>query len=142
MDDFVDSTGSIKLPYAKVALQLCLWRAPTDNDRIGHIATNWEMWGVRQLSRFDYTIKKSSNRVTISNIWQSSAGIQIKHTQIITPISEGFSVAETVVVPKQPSDLGRVGTVFELSDALDQVVWFGSGPHETYPDRKIGRIQR
>lgn len=142
IDDFVDSAGSIKLPYAKLAPQLCLWRAPTDNDRIGHIAANWEMWGVRQLSRFDYTVKKSSKQVTISNIWQTATGIQIKHTQIISPISDGFSVAEMVVVPKQLSDLGRVGTVFEISGGLDQVTWFGSGPHETYPDRKIGRIQR
>lgn len=142
MDELVDSKGTIKLPFAKVSPELSLWRAPTDNDRIGHIATNWEQWGVRDLTRLDYTIKKSGKQITINNIWQTRAGIQIKHTQIITPISEGFSVAETVVIPKQLSDLGRVGTVFELSGELDQVTWFGSGPHETYPDRKLGRIQR
>jgi beta-galactosidase len=31
-----------------------------------------------------------------------------------------------------------VGTVLEFSAGLEQVEWFGTGPHETYPDRKRG----
>ena len=30
----------------------------------------------------------------------------------------------------------RVGLSFQVPRALEQVVWFGLGPHETYPDRK------
>jgi beta-galactosidase len=46
------------------------------------------------------------------------------------------------VIPKQLEDLARVGINFELDGALENIVWFGSGPHESYPDRKIARIHR
>ena len=142
VDDLVDAEGLINLPYMQVAPKLCLWRAPTDNDRIGHVATKWQRWGVRELTRTDCVITRSIKQTKISNIWQTSTGFRIKHTQIITPDSKGFNVRETAVIPKQLDDLGRVGTVFELSGVLDAFTWFGTGHHETYPDRKIGRVHR
>ena len=36
----------------------------------------------------------------------------------------------------------RVGTVLEAVAGLEQLEWFGTGPHETYPDRKRGRARR
>ena len=36
------------------------------------------------------------------------------------------------------ADLPRVGTVLELAPGNDAYTWFGSGPHETYPDRARG----
>ncbi|MSY56503.1 MAG: glycoside hydrolase family 2, partial [Actinobacteria bacterium] len=39
-------------------------------------------------------------------------------------------------------DVARVGTNFELDGSLSDLTWFGSGPHESYPDRKIARIGR
>jgi beta-galactosidase len=49
-------------------------------------------------------------------------------------------VAETVVLPDSLADLARVGTVLELVAGHENLRWFGSGPHETYPDRKRGGI--
>ena len=46
------------------------------------------------------------------------------------------------MLPKQLSDVARVGINFELDGSLCDLMWFGSGPHETYPDRKIARIGR
>src|SRR4029077_12065086 len=43
---------------------------------------------------------------------------------------------ETAEIPDVLSDLARVGTVLELGPGLEKLRWFGSGPHETYPDRK------
>jgi beta-galactosidase len=45
-------------------------------------------------------------------------------------------VVETAEIPDVLSDLARVGTVLELGPGLEELRWFGSGPHETYPDRK------
>jgi beta-galactosidase len=119
-----------------------LWRAPTDNDRIGHIATKWERYGVRELNRVDCTITESAKSRKVVSLWETSTGITIKQTQIITPVTDGFAVKETIVIPKQLEDLARVGINLEIDGALDTYTYFGSGPHESYPDRKIGLIHR
>ena len=138
----VSDAGEIQIPYGAYAPELSLWRAPTDNDRIGHIATKWERYGVRELTRTDCTITENSKQRKVVSVWETSTGFVIKQTQIITPVADGFAVKETIVVPKQLEDLARVGINFELDGALDTYTYFGSGPHESYPDRKIGRIHR
>ena len=142
LDDVVDEHGQIILPYGIVAPSVSLWRAPTDNDRIGHIAAQWERYGVREISRTDCLVRQTPASIKVSNTWETSTGVSFKHTQIITPVVGGFNVKESVTVPKAFEDLARVGTLFELDGSLDELVYFGTGAHETYPDRKIGRIGR
>jgi beta-galactosidase len=140
--DVIDEHGQIILPYGIVAPSISLWRAPTDNDRIGHIAAKWERYGVREISRTDCVVKQTPTSIKVSNTWQTSTGVSIKHTQVITPVIGGFNVKESVTVPKAFDDLARVGTLFELDGLLKNLTYFGVGPHESYPDRKIGRIAR
>ena len=142
LGDVVDEHGQIVLPYGIVAPSVSLWRAPTDNDRIGHIAAKWERYGVREISRTDCLVQQSNTSIKVTNTWQTSTGVNFKHTQLITPVVGGFNVKESVTVPKAFDDLARVGTLFELDGSLNELVYFGTGAHETYPDRKIGRIGR
>ena len=142
LGDVVDEHGQIILPYGIVAPSVSLWRAPTDNDRIGHIASKWERYGVREISRTDCVVQQSPTSIKVTNTWQTSTGVNFKHTQLITPVVGGFHVKESVTVPKAFDDLARVGTLFELDGSLNELVYFGTGAHETYPDRKIGRIGR
>ena len=142
LGDVVDEHGQIILPYGIVAPSVSLWRAPTDNDRIGHIAAKWERYGVREISRTDCVVRQTPTSIKVSNTWETSTGVSFKHTQVITPVVGGFNVKETVTVPKAFDDLARVGTLFELDGSLNELVYFGTGAHETYPDRKIGRIGR
>ena len=138
----LDDYGQIVLPRGVVAPTLTLWRAPTDNDRIGHIATKWNRWGLRDIDRTDCVVSQNRTSAKITNTWQTSTGISIKHIQVITPVADGFRVKETVTLPKSLVDVARVGINFELDGALTDLTWFGSGPHESYPDRKIARIHR
>ena len=138
----LNDAGEIQIPYGVYAPELSLWRAPTDNDRIGHIATKWERYGVRELTRTDCTITENSKQRKVVSIWETSTGFVIKQTQVITPVADGFAVKETIIVPKQLEDLARVGINLEIDGKLDTYTYFGSGPHESYPDRKIGRIHR
>jgi beta-galactosidase len=142
LGDVVDEHGQIILPYGIVAPSVSLWRAPTDNDRIGHIAAKWERYGVREISRTDCVVRQTPTSIKVSNTWETSTGVSFKHTQIVTPVVGGFNVKESVTVPKAFDDLARVGTLFELDGSLNELVYFGTGAHETYPDRKIGRIGR
>ena len=138
LDDF----GQIVVPRGVVAPTLTLWRAPTDNDRIGHIATKWNRWGLRDMDRTDCVVSQNRTSAKVTNTWQTSTGITIKHVQLITPVADGFKVKETVTLPKALDDVARVGINFELDGTLTDVTWFGSGPHESYPDRKTARIHR
>ena len=140
--DVVDEHGQIVLPYGIVAPAVSLWRAPTDNDRIGHIATKWERYGVRDISRTDCVVRQNSSSIKIATTWETTTGVSFKHTQLITPVVGGFTVKESVTIPKAFDDLARVGTLFELDGSLSDLVYFGTGSHESYPDRKIGRIGR
>jgi beta-galactosidase len=49
----VDEAGEIQIPFATLAPVPSLWRAPTDNDRIGRFTLKWEQYGVRELERTD-----------------------------------------------------------------------------------------
>ena len=142
LGDVVDEHGQIVLPYGILAPAVSLWRAPTDNDRIGHIATKWERYGIREISRTDCVVRQTSTTIKIANTWETSTGVSFKHTQLITPVVGGFTVKESVTIPKAFADLARVGTLFELDGSLSDLVYFGTGSHESYPDRKIGRIAR
>jgi len=138
----VNDAGELQLPFGVIAPQPTLWRAPTDNDRIAHFAEKWEQYGVRNLERIDCTITESAKAYKITSLWQTSTGYKFKQVQVVTPISGGYSVKETFTIPKQLDDLARVGINFELDGALSHFTYLGIGPHETYPDRKIGRVDK
>ena len=139
---FVSSDGQILLPSMEVAPRLTLWRAPTDNDEIGHIAEKWEKWGIRNLTRSNSQVTRKGATVKIITNWKTESGIAIKHQQIVERVEDGIRVTEVVTLPRQLDDVARVGINFELSGDLDNYVYFGSGPFETMPDRSIGKVHR
>ena len=101
-----------------------------------------QRYGVRELNRTDCTITESAKSRKVTSVWETSSGITVKQVQVVTPVADGFSVKETIVIPKQLEDLARVGINFEIDGQLETYTYFGSGPHETYPDRSIGRVHR
>jgi beta-galactosidase len=138
----VDEAGEIQIPFAIFAPEISLWRAPTDNDRIGRFTNKWESYGVREIERTDCTITETAKSYKVMSQWETSTGFIIKQVQLVTPVAGGYSVKETITVPKQLEDLARVGINFEIDGALSNYTYFGIGGHETYPDRKIARVNR
>ena len=126
-EKFVNEQGLINLPFAQVAPRLTLWRAPNDNDRIGHIDLKWNEWGLRELIRSAVTTKHTGNRTTITSTWKTGAGISIKHIQIVESVVDGLRVSEKVTLPKALDDVARVGITFELNGELDQFSFFEIG---------------
>lgn len=51
-------------------------------------------------------------------------------------------MTESITLPAQLNDVARVGTNFEVSEDLHKLTWFGVGPSENYPDRKLGRVHK
>jgi len=137
----VDADGLIVHPLLAAAPTLSLWRAPTDNDRIGPMSGRWTAWGIDRLERRLVAIEHRDRTVTVRSEYHGSGDILIRHEQRIRPAQGGgFVVDERADIPAELDDLARVGTVLETIAGLERVEWFAKGPHETYPDRQRGGI--
>jgi beta-galactosidase len=133
----LDDHGLLRHPLLAVPPSLCLWRAPTDNDRIGGVAERWREWGVDRLERRPGSISREGATTVVSATFVTPGGLTIPHEARYSVLAGGaLMVVETAEIPDVLSDLARVGTVLELGPGLEELRWFGSGPHETYPDRK------
>ena len=143
-DVAIDDAGYLLHPSFAAPPALSLWRAPTDNDRIGGMADRWAGWGLAALTRRLDGIERAADSVTVRATWTTAAGIDIPHVQRISATADGrLRVEETVEVPAVLDDLPRVGTMLELAPGHEALEWFGRGPHETYPDRcRGGRVGR
>ncbi|MGC8633523.1 MAG: glycoside hydrolase family 2 TIM barrel-domain containing protein [Candidatus Limnocylindrales bacterium] len=135
----LDTEGRLLHPLLAAPPELALWRAPTDNDRIGGMAGRWQVWGLDRLERHLVGIDHGDGGAVIRAEYRTGAGHRIVHRQRVRTIEGGgFEVEEEAVIPAALEDLPRVGTRLTLVAGLEQLAWFGTGPHETYPDRRRG----
>jgi len=134
----VDDEGRIVHPLLAASPELALWRAPTDNDRIGGIAARWAAWGIDRLERTLSSIERDGAAATVVTTLWTGAGQVIRHERTIRAAADGFVVDERVEIPDDLSDLARVGIVLETVPGFEGATWYGRGPQESYPDRKRG----
>lgn len=129
-------------PLLAAPPQLCLWRAPTDNDVYGGMAERWRDWGLDTLSRNVISVERDDAGTVVTAHVTTGAGHVVEHRRTLARLAGGaLQVQEEVSVPDELSDLPRIGTVLELVAGLDRVGWLGRGPGETYPDRRAaGRV--
>jgi len=140
-DVALDAEGRLIHPCLAAPPTLSLWRAPTDNDRIGGMAARWEQLGVDRLERRLVGIERRGAATVVRSDYTTGAGMVVPHEAAYTPLADGgIAVAETAELPEALADLARVGTVLEIVPGPEALQWFGTGPHETYPDRKRGGI--
>ncbi|WP_198950266.1 beta-galactosidase small subunit [Kineosporia sp. A_224] len=136
----LDDDALLVHPLLASAPRLALWRAPTDNDRIGGFAARWEEKGLDRLTRHVVAVDRlDAGAVRVVADVVTASGAVVRHTQEIAPLpgtAGGLLVTETAEVPAALDDLPRVGTVLETVPGLAWVDWFGAGPWETYPDRR------
>jgi beta-galactosidase len=133
----LDADGRLRHPLLAVPPGLMLWRAPTDNDRIGGMAGRWASAGVDRLERRLIGVERDGATTVVRSEYTTSAGMAVPHEARYTALADGaIHVAETAEIPDVLDDLARVGTVLEAPAGLERLTWFGTGPHETYPDRR------
>jgi beta-galactosidase len=140
----VDADGLLVHELLATPPRLSLWRAPTDNDRIPGLAATWDALGLAHLERTLVAIEEVDGATIVRSRYRTGGGIEVPHEMVVTPLADGaIRLDEVAEIPDTLSDLARVGTVLEVAADLDQVEWFGRGPHETYPDRRrAGRVGR
>jgi beta-galactosidase len=135
----IDADGLIVHELLAAPPRLSLWRAPTDNDRIGGFGRLWRDWGLDRLERHLVSIERAGGATLVKSEYRSPSGPVIAHEQTLGRLGDGgIEIEEVAVLPAELTDVARVGTVLEVVPGLDQLDWFGTGPHETYPDRKRG----
>ena len=136
----LDDDGLLRHPLLAAPPVLSLWRAPTDNDRIGGMARRWLDLGLPAPARQVRDVAQDAGGTVVRSVYRTGAGIEVEHEQRFTPVlaadGAGLLVEETATVPAELDDLPRIGTVLELVPGLEQVRWFGPGPFESYPDRR------
>ena len=70
----LDDDGLLVHPLLAAAPRLCLWRAPTDNDRIGGAAERWRALGVDRLERRLIDIQRDGSDVLVRSEYVTAAG--------------------------------------------------------------------
>ena len=134
----VDGDGLLTGAGLAAAPRLVLWRAPTDNDRIGGFADRWIGLGLDRLERRLVGADDKDGSLVVTADVVTAAGHIVRHVQTLTPVRDGVLVEELAVLPPELDDVPRVGTVFEVrgGPATGHAQLFGGGPTETYPDRR------
>jgi beta-galactosidase len=135
----LDDDGNVRHSAFAAPPALALWRAPTDNDRIGGMAGRWSSWGLPSLTRRLDRIERGDRETVVRSTWRTATGIEVPHEVRLAADAEGrIRVTETVDVSEDLPDLPRVGTLLTLAAGHERLRWLGTGPHETYPDRTRG----
>ncbi len=158
--DAIDIEGR---PIVTAGPRLNIWRGPTSNDGVKGKPEQWHaawkplgVWcnaGLNRLKldRAGTTVNiapyprggKGSIRAALTQRWvckdqdNNEHGITHKHTYTISPAGE-MSCRQVFDVDATIPDLPRLGVMMELAPGFEDLTWFGRGPGECYPDRKVG----
>ncbi|TWT29759.1 Beta-galactosidase [Posidoniimonas corsicana] len=121
-----------------------LFRAPVDNDRGfgGWLAEEWRQVGLAELEPLltfldlefigDSGAKVVAERTVLVG---DKPRLTIRESWIVR--SDGVLELTSKITPNASlPPLPRVGVVLRLDGSLDQLRYFGRGPHANYPDRK------
>ncbi|MBT8477479.1 MAG: DUF4981 domain-containing protein, partial [Gemmatimonadetes bacterium] len=122
------------------------WRAPTDNDYGNRMPRRQAVWRdagrIRTLDGLETSSMEPGHvRIDVTLGLPAVNGRLYLSYQVF---GSGDVIVSTRFVPPatQPRealpDIPRVGLRLALSADLDEVTWYGRGPHENYSDRKTG----
>ncbi len=103
------SKGNHKVQSLKFKVQSQCFRAPTDNDKsFGNwLAKDWKRCGLDSLT-IPMTVEQHGNEWTF-----------------------------TFEIPDSLPPIPRLGILIELPREYEQLTWYGRGPWDNYPDRKV-----
>ncbi len=129
-----------------------IWRAPTDNDGIkswsGQEHKALGQWLAHDLNQMELTL----NKIQPERGDNGSVIVYVEQTGKVPSLPEAFTVSQkytifeskdivvenTIVANEQLPALPRIGFIMTLQPGMDNLKWFGRGPHESYWDRKAG----
>ncbi len=121
------------------------WRAPTDNDYGSGFPVRSGVWRFagrppgRHLDSMTVAAAADGARVTVTSHYAlRSIGAHYTLSHEVHPDGTTAISAHLTTVNEDLPEMPRFGTILTLSGNLDQVEWYGRGPHENYWDRRTG----
>lgn len=123
-----------------------IWRAPIDNDGIknwsgtdnSRVLNVWRKLGVDYSKNIVESSVMNASKLTVKQKTQcKTAAVSNEQTYSALP-GGALLVKNNFEVPAELSDLPRVGVILKLPKELEEVEYFGLGPHENYIDRQSG----
>ncbi|NOZ57711.1 MAG: DUF4981 domain-containing protein [Calditrichaeota bacterium] len=126
-----------------VGPELDVFRAPTDNN-MKRLAPDWYQVGLNDLSREvqDVQAQRISPQVVEVEISVHYAGKKdagFNHRAVYTVYGNGWiHVANRIEPVGQLPVLPKLGVRMTVASPYENMVWYGRGPFESYPDRKTG----
>jgi beta-galactosidase len=134
----------------KKAPQLCLFRAPIDNDGIytvplrpEMVLNKWLAWGLEQEFKVETTERAETqleNGQTALEQTKKYSSNTIPDLAIVKSRVVGSRFEYDIWVNPTCDDLPRIGIELHLDTSLENLRYFGLGAEETYPDRKTGAM--
>lgn len=125
--------------------ELNLWRAPIDND-LRNMAPMWKEHKIDQLKPVISNVLgepvEGGAQVIVQGYLQADEGAEKNEFTLGYHIKGDGSVRVTSSLSPSPyyTWLPRTGVHLRLPEKLDNVEWFGRGPHENYRDRLEGAM--
>jgi len=126
--------------------KLNAYRAPTDNDMNLYadwiLVDHWKNAGLDHMKNelVDFKHEKIDDhrsKIIVKSNSIAKDGSGFHYTVEYTVCSNGNIHVDNSVVPYgELPQLPKLGIQCHLSESLDQLQWFGRGPHENYSDRK------
>ncbi|MFW5894009.1 MAG: glycoside hydrolase family 2 TIM barrel-domain containing protein [Verrucomicrobiota bacterium] len=133
---------------------LNVWRAPTDNDSRGGRAEVTNCAARRWAENGLHKTTMTTESVTVLQHADGTLAVDIVQRGQSESVDDAFQfhhrytvlekncvvVQNRIVVSSHIPDLPRLGITFGLRPGLEELAWFGRGPHENYPDRNAGAL--
>jgi beta-galactosidase/evolved beta-galactosidase subunit alpha len=128
--------------------RLSLWRAPTDNDRVGSAGKFWRDAGLdrlqhRTISAAAKSIDKRTAALEIVSVVAPPVNpLKFDTRYHYTVFGDGSILVDVDVTPgglpggPRPETLPRIGLELNLPTEFDRASWLGLGPGEAYRDTK------
>jgi len=129
--------------------KLNFWRPPTDNDRSDwNGLRKWQSAGLENLTHKLITFHFSQPDETSANVKTEYEMLNPAGNLIVTATVEYWiqgsceiNVACAIRPTGKVENFAKIGFQLRLPGDMNNVRWYGRGPHETYPDRQAsGRI--
>lgn len=125
--------------YLDTPMQMNIWRAPTDNDMYLKLEWKKAKYNEAYVRAYDTNIEQSENGVVIVvNTSMSATTVQkILDANITWRIDGKGIITSSIEVIKNEEfpDLPRFGLRLFLNKKLENITYYGMGPHESYRDK-------
>ena len=116
------------------------WRAPIDNDYGNKMHTRLKAWkeATENQTLISFSHKKTKKGHLVESVFELAAvNSKAEMSYLIQPngsvkVTHSFDYGGA----HDNTEIPRVGLNMQLSSSLENVEWYGRGPHENYIDRK------